>query len=250
MNPPISIVIADIGNSRIKLAQVGMDSTIEQIVTIAAKESFDLCLPEEKLDWYICSVSPSQTQRLIDWITQNRPSDNSHLLQHNSVPLKLNVDAPEQVGMDRLMAATAAYDLGNGKDVVVVDAGTAVTIDAISNGHFLGGTIFPGSQTEFAALRAQTEQLPLIDEHHFPDFVIGKSTSAAIQSGVIHGQVGAIKHIAHLMADQLNEPTIVATGGGLAPLRSELPSEWIYIPNLVLHGIGTTVAKSAEQRVD
>lgn len=237
-----SMVIADIGNSHIKIAQVGPERRIGGLVSIAECEPIQLDLPCKQLEWYLCSVSPSETERLVAWLATNRSDDRVHQLSYQSVPLSVEVNEPGRVGLDRLMAAVAANELAAGRDVVVIDSGTAVTIDAVSNSRFLGGTIFPGMQTAFASLRAETEQLPLIEEYQYPEFVIGKSTREAILSGVIHGQVGAIKHIAGLVIDQLDSPEVVVTGGGIKPLGPSLPDHWKYVSDLVLQGIGLTAS--------
>lgn len=236
--PNITAILADIGNSRIKLAAMESDSTkLLPLVSIPDDASIEIEAPEVPLPWFICSVSPSQTARLKRWIKENRPTDDIHLLSHQDIPLEVCIEAPEKVGVDRLMAATAAQNTATSNDVVIIDAGTAVTIDAISGDQFLGGTISPGSQTAFESLRQNAEQLPLIDEYHLPERVIGKSTSQAIQAGVMFGQIGSIRYVAEQVASQLNNPTFVATGGGLKPLMSQLPTDWNYIPDLVLDGI-------------
>ena len=243
----ITTVLADIGNSCSKLAGVDAHgNTLVPLATIPDNAVIQIDAPSSPLNWFICSVSPSQTTRLTDWIHENRPADSHVVLKHQDIPLELKVDAPDKVGVDRLVAATAAHAISDGKDVVVIDAGTAVTIDAVSDNQFLGGTIFPGCQTAFESLRQNAEQLPLIDEYHLPDEIVGKSTSKAIQAGVMFGQIGSIRYIAEQIAQQLNDPMFVMTGGGLTPLLGDLPNHWIHIPHLVLDGV-RRIARSCEQ---
>lgn len=236
--PKSTVILADIGNSSIKLAFAETDSTkLVTLATISDGSPIQIDVPENTDSWFVCSVSPTQTKRLKDWVGENRQTDSWHLIGHQNVPLQICVEAPEQVGVDRLIAAAAAMALADGRDVVVIDAGTAVTIDAVSGDQFLGGTISPGCQTAFESLRRNAEQLPLIDDHKLPETIIGKSTSQAIQSGVMFGQLGSIQYIANQVASQLNDPIFVATGGGLKPLLAKLPADWNYVPNLVLDGV-------------
>lgn len=243
MNPKDPIVLTDIGNSRIKLK---VDS--KSFPAINENAPFEIGLPPHPHQWFICSVSPSETQRLTQWISRERPNDSVHKITHSDVPLQIKLQGPTQVGLDRLMAATAATQKLGGGDLVVIDAGTAVTIDAVSNGNFLGGTISPGSQTEFEALREKAEQLPLINEYQLPENAIGKSTCEAIQSGVLLGQAGSITHIARMIAAELHQPKIVATGGGLVPIRKLLPDDWTYANDLVLDGIAIVAKRVLDSR--
>lgn len=236
--PEITTIVADIGNSGIKLACLRDElSYLIPLDTIPAESPIAFTFSETSLDWFICSVSPSQTARLQNWITQNRPTDSQHLLSYRDIPLEICLETPDKVGVDRLVAATAASHIADRKDVVVIDAGTAVTIDAVSDGKFLGGTIFPGCETAFESLRRNAEQLPLIEKYHLPEKIIGKSTSEAIQSGVIYGQIGAIRYIAESMARQLEDPAFIITGGGIQPFLSELPPDWKFVVGLVLDGV-------------
>lgn len=235
------LVVADVGNSRIKLVwDVAENPVPFGAASLSHDQEFDLELPDHRMTWVICSVTPTQSRRMTQWVADHRPDDLVHMLCHDDVDIPIEVDFPRQVGLDRLMAATAACQIAQNRDVVVIDAGTAVTVDAVSVGKFLGGTIFPGSQTEFEALRAKAEQLPLIKEYDLPESVIGKSTSEAIRSGVLYGQVGSIIYVAQQIAKILVNPVFVATGGGLQPIGELLPKDWVYVPGLVTDGIRMT----------
>jgi type III pantothenate kinase len=122
------------------------------------------------------------------------------------------MDNPKEVGADRIANAVAAHDLYGGP-CVAVDFGTATTVDAVSTkGEYLGGAIAPGIQISMDALfqrAAALRKVELVPPRH----VIGKSTVEAIQSGSVHGFVGAVDHLVDLFVEELGPSTVVATGG-------------------------------------
>ena len=102
------------------------------------------------------------------------------------VPLAVRVDRPGEVGADRLVNALAAARL-YGTPAVVVDFGTATTLDCVAaDGAYVGGAIAPGLELGLEALAARTAKLPRI-ELRAPDRAIGRDTVSAMQSGTIFG---------------------------------------------------------------
>ena len=127
-----------------------------------------------------------------------------------TVPLPIRVDRPGEVGPDRLVNAYAAAHL-YGTPAVVVDCGTATTLDAVDHaGAFVGGAIAPGLVLGLEALAARTARLPRV-EPHLPDGPIGRDTAAAIRAGSVLGHRAMIEGLLARMRRQL------AAGGGLAP---------------------------------
>lgn len=127
--------------------------------------------------------------------------------------LKIKYNSPENLGVDRLVAAFAAVEK-YGKPSVVCDFGTATTIDAVnSRGEFLGGIIAPGMNLLSEALFLKTSKLPRV-EIVKPETVIGDSTVKAIQAGIYFGYNGLVDGIIKRMIDELDDsPRVVATGG-------------------------------------
>jgi type III pantothenate kinase len=138
--------------------------------------------------------------------------------------LKIKYNPPSSVGIDRMVAASAAVHK-YGKPCIVCDFGTATTIDAVnSGGEYLGGTIAPGMNVLADALFEKTSKLPKI-EIKKPESVIGNSTVASIQAGIYFGYVGLVDGIIRRMIEELGEkPKIIVTGGlaGLIVESSEL----------------------------
>ena len=232
------LVAVDIGNSSAKIcfAENRLGDWISNWSGQISELDRDW-LPEEKAEWWICSVNKPSLNELREWLKANRATDEVHVIDRRDIPMQVNVSAPDRVGVDRLVAAYGASIRYPDRDLVVVDAGTAVTIDAVVDQEFVGGTISPGSRIEFEALLSQTDQLPLLEAGELPENVIGRSTEEAIRSGVLFGQVGSITFLAAEISKQLNQPKVIATGGGAIQLQRLLPAAWEFVPNLVLDGI-------------
>lgn len=177
------------------------------------------------------------------------------------VPISTALVRPDATGPDRLVAAWAASTL-HGTPVIVVDLGTATTVDAVdADGFFLGGAILPGLGLGAQALAEGTARLPRV-ELGLPLEAIGSDTVSALQSGIVIGHVGAVRELALRMHARISpvgagSPTgaratptrVVVTGGHAAatwaeaawcePAGSGLPAiADVLDPDLVLRGLG------------
>ena len=128
------------------------------------------------------------------------------------VPIGNAYQSPETLGVDRLAAAVAAVEVMGCKDCLVVDFGTAITIDLVEGGVYRGGNISPGARTRFRALHDYTGRLP---ECSPTDEVLeyGSTTSQAIEQGVMQGITYEIEgYISHFSAQNV-KITLIFTGG-------------------------------------
>jgi type III pantothenate kinase len=126
--------------------------------------------------------------------------------------MPIRIDNPLEVGADRLVNAVAAYDVVGGA-CVVVDFGTGINFDAVSaEGEYLGGAIAPGLEISLTALVERAARIPRIELAE-PEAAIGRSSRAAIQSGVVFGFAGLIDGIARRIEEELGEARFLATGG-------------------------------------
>ncbi|MBS1795715.1 MAG: type III pantothenate kinase [Acidobacteria bacterium] len=151
--------------------------------------------------------------------------------------LVIRYSPPENLGVDRLVAAFAAREK-YGAPVIVGDFGTATTIDAVSAaGEYLGGVITPGPNTLSEALHIKTSKLPRVELRR-PESVIGRTTVGSIQAGVFYGYVGLTEGILRRMLDELGEPArIVATGGFAGLIAADCPLIETVDENLMLDGL-------------
>lgn len=143
----------------------------------------------------------------------------------------------KQLGVDRLLAALAAYERYK-RGLVVVDAGTAITVDFVdASGAFRGGAIAPGLGLSVRALHDATGQLPLVEVASARS-AIGGDTRSAINAGVVRGMAGLVDRLVHDVAcGGKMKPFAVATGGGMKLLRKYCTSIAHVHPHLVLEGL-------------
>jgi type III pantothenate kinase len=131
--------------------------------------------------------------------------------------MAIHYDNPQEVGADRIANGVAAYQKYGGP-CVVVDFGTAITFDAISEkGEYLGGVICPGLGVSAEALFARAARLPRVEIRE-PERVIGTNTVASIQSGLFYGAVGLLDGVLDRLVAVLGRETHVVATGGQAPL--------------------------------
>jgi type III pantothenate kinase len=129
--------------------------------------------------------------------------------------MPLRYDNPREIGPDRLVNAVAGYERVGGA-CVVVDFGTAVTFDVVSeNGEYEGGIIFPGVEISLEALSERAAALPKIDLGR-PRALVGKTTIDAIRSGVVYGYAAMVDGMIGRLRDEMGEATEVIATGGLA----------------------------------
>ena len=129
--------------------------------------------------------------------------------------MPIRIDNPREVGADRLVNAVAAYERFRSA-CVVVDFGTAITYDVVSDqGEYLGGIIMPGIEISMDALYERAAKLPKVEPLE-PRSLIGKSTVEAIRSGIAYGFAGQVEGIVRRMREELGEGTPVLLTGGLA----------------------------------
>ena len=160
------------------------------------------------------------------------------LLTHE---IKLGIEncyqRPEQVGSDRLANAVAGKDLF-GLPLIIVDIGTAITLDVInSKSQYLGGVIMPGPQMSAEALYQKAARLPQISFEE-TEQIIGRSTETSIRSGLFNGIVGSIDYLAEQIQKETGEKSKVVATGGLGEYvvrKSRYISQ--YHPNLNLLGL-------------
>jgi type III pantothenate kinase len=136
------------------------------------------------------------------------------------LPAAPRVDPGTNVGPDRLVNTTGAYDR-HGGDLIVVDFGTATTFDVTAvDGAYVGGVIAPGVNLSLEALHQAAAALPHVDVTK-PAKVIGTNTVACMQSGVFWGYIGLVRGICDRIREEYGRPMRVIGTGGLAPLFSQ-----------------------------
>jgi len=263
-------IAADIGNARIKLGLFTdgcaaiLPEPVQTLSLVGKEPELDRIaswLADIPLTWWIASVNRPAATRLIDWLHEHRPGDRVVLLASGDLPLVVRLERPDMVGIDRLVDAVAVNRLRDAnRPAVIVDVGTAITVDLVSaDGAFLGGAILPGIQMAARALHHFTDLLPLVDcsELAAPPPALGDATVPAMKSGLFWGAVGAIRQLIEQLCkaatsgrgQRAENPEgwggsltaapaqVFLTGGAGAAVGDLLGRETRHVPNLTLSGI-------------
>ena len=158
-------------------------------------------------------------------------------------------DSPREVGADRIANAVAAHGLFPDSHKVIVDFGTAITVDAVSaKGEYLGGAIAPGLDTAATALFSSTAQLPRVELVE-PVGAIGKSTVASVQSGILYGTAGLVDGLVDRVVDELGGAArVIATGGMASVLARHCRTIEMTEPLLTLDGLRLIYERNADGR--
>lgn len=170
----------------------------------------------------ISSVVPDANFQVKSFVRQYLKCDPQLLSSGNlDIGMPILLDNPKELGADRLINAFAAWETWK-QALVVIDFGTATTFDVVSGkGEYLGGVIAPGVNLSLEALQHAAAKLHGIAITH-PGAVIGKNTTAAMQSGIFYGYAGLIEGIvSRIKAERGDEKMLVIATGGLAPLYAD-----------------------------
>ena len=151
--------------------------------------------------------------------------------------MAIHYDNPLEVGADRIADSVAAFEKYGGP-CIIVDFGTAITFDAVSEkGEYLGGVIAPGIGISSEALFARAARLPRVEIRE-PERVIGTNTVASMQSGLFYGSVGLVDGVLDRMCAVLGPKTrVIATGGQAEFLALALKHKPPVDPFLTLEGL-------------
>ncbi len=153
--------------------------------------------------------------------------------------LNIRYRNPLEVGSDRIAGAIAAASLFPDKNAVIVDFGTATTIDALTaERDYLGGLIMPGLRLAMESLDARTARLPKVEIRKPPE-LLGRSTVESIQAGLYYGNVAILRHLCAEVRERYfaGQPTVLIGTGGFARLFEEEGIFDALVPELVLLGL-------------
>lgn len=241
------LMVIDVGNTRTKWAQVQADGSLTdmQVCTNTTLATSELKKALTKVDKVVIAnvageaIAQQLTAMVSDQVTVVFPA-----AQAEACEVINSYDQKEALGIDRWAAVIAAWQM-NKQPTIVVNAGTAITIDALSKdnvtkkGIFMGGCILPGLQLMYRALTDSTAKLASTSDGVVTMFP--KNTQDAIQTGCMNAVVGAVvlqmkqleKHYAFL-------PKIVISGGDAVKIAEALKPQLkriVVADNLVLHGL-------------
>ena len=242
----INLLVLNVGNTRLSIGVfVAGELTYSMRVAHAQRsewparigEAWERLKPLDQPAVAGASVNPPLLEPIEHAVKQATGQTIEWVGKEIDLPVKLLTREPEKTGVDRVLNIAAAYEQ-MGKACVVVDAGTAVTVDLCNDqGEFLGGAILPGAALQLRAMSEHTAALPKVELVN-PTEPIGTSTASAMQLGVFHGIRGTVRELVENYATELgNWPDIIATGGDAAVLFDGWELIHAIAPDLTLYGI-------------
>lgn len=231
----------DQGNSRTKVALFDEQGRIEKSLMYKSFSSADV---ERLFSLY------SITDSIISSVVNIEPAVVNVLARHSRkfilfdhttpTPIKNLYDTPETLGLDRLAAAVGAAGLCPNENLLIIDAGSAITYDYLTaDGEYLGGNIAPGIKMRFTVLKQMTKKLPMVeaeDNELIPLF--GKNTRDAIAAGVIRGVSYEVKGYMRTLREKVDHYETYLTGGSAPYILNNVRSAHMHIEkHLVLIGL-------------
>jgi len=238
----------DAGNTFIKVALME-DGAILSLASFPLADAKALLQHVSSLpaaDACILSSVSSVEPEVIDVLKQ-KAAHFMELTAATPIPIRNLYKTPETLGKDRLAAVVGAYSLFPGKDILVMDAGTALTIDFIDkDGNYHGGNISPGLNMRFRALHDYTQKLFL--QTQTDDFeMIGTSTASAITSGVQFGMIFEINTYVNHFVKKFPRLVTILTGGDANFFVNKIECCIFAEPNLVFIGLENIIKFNLKQ---
>ena len=241
-------VVVDIGNTRMKWG-LCRDGRIARMAAVQSMNPDAWTAKAARWDlprgtrWVVALVNMTPLIPFVDWLSAR--GDGIERVVEEEVGLPMAVDEPAKVGIDRLLTALAAVRrVSQGRPVVTVNVGTAMTVDFVNaDGIFIGGQILPGPQTMAKSLRDYTDRLPRVEtEPMFMSEYCGKNTVDAIKAGIHNAIIGAGYNAVWSFADEMGQPvSVFVTGGGYRFfVREDFPADEtdvVFDKRLTLDGI-------------
>ena len=238
-------LIVDIGNTSTKLAVFDGKIKISQArINGLSCEELEKELNGIKVQQAIVSSVKEIPPFIFELFLSNIPY--VHVLSHKSkLPFKIEYDTPETLGPDRIAAVAGAFSVFEGQDVLVIDAGTALTFEFLSTNVYKGGNISPGLNMRFKALNKFTDKLPLIslsENYSNP----GRNTNDAILAGVITGVTYEINEYIRTFKNKHIEFKLILTGGDGELLKDKINYQIAYMPDIVIDGLNYILEYNAK----
>lgn len=230
----------DQGNSRTKIALFKKDGRIvknllyKSFTSADVERLFSLYPITQSIVSSVANMEPAVINAL------NRLSKKFVLFDHlTPLPIKNCYQTPETLGHDRIAAAIGAAHLCPGQNLLIVDAGSAITYDFVSAEQgYLGGNIAPGIKMRLTVLHQMTKKLPQVEvEQNALTPLFGKNTKEAIAAGVVRGVVFEVKGYMRALSEQGIDFVAFATGGHAPYILNGVKDGMRHEPNLVLIGL-------------
>jgi len=240
-------LVIDIGNTRTKFSVFNWGEVLITVpVESIGSEHIEL-LKEEYPDLkkVILSSVKSYPEKFKNYLSNNFQKF-IELNEHTLLPIENCYQTKNTLGKDRLAGVVGAFDLFPKRNILVIDAGTTITYDILTeSGKFLGGNISPGIEMRFKALNQFTGKLPKI-EIRTMDKLFGSSTEEAILAGVQHGVVFEVDKAIDTFKEFYNNLKVIITGGDADFFDKKLKNSFFVHFNLIALGLNRILEHNGE----
>ncbi len=242
-------LVIDIGNTTGKIAVCEgteiIESAVYQKITIREVSYFITAYNE--LKGAIFSSVANHSRELIDYLDSTFDPF-LELNNHTDLPLKNKYKTRETLGYDRIAAVTGAHTIFPENNVLVIDAGTAITFDMVTReSEYIGGNISPGLSMRFRALNKYTSRLPLLDYTETGSEFLGNSTDEAIILGVTWGLIHEIEGYIHEVSHRFENLKVILTGVDANLFDKKLKSSIFVVSHLNLIGLNRILDHNARK---
>jgi type III pantothenate kinase len=241
-------IVVDIGNSRVKWGRCLGEVLSEVAYLLPDSADWNNAAEAWRLTpgtrWVVSGVHPDRRRSLVEWITDR--GDHPVILESpRQLPIRVDLEEPDHVGIDRLLDAVAARSrCSAGTPAVIIGAGTAVTVNYVNeSGAYVGGAIFPGIRLMARVLNEHTALLPFVAVEVGPQSMPAKSTPEAIRAGILGAVVGGVeKLVQELQSCSARPAPVFLSGGDGALIRPLLGFQVQLWPEMTLEGIRLSAA--------
>ena len=231
-------LIIDVGNSFVKLA-VFKDGKLTVKHKVKSKDVLKTLrqIRREYKNLQNTIISSVGRLRRADINYLNKYFKVLSLTSETKIPFKNLYSTPKTLGIDRIALVCASIEQFSDKNVLIIDAGTCITFDFITNNNdYLGGAISPGIRMRYKALHNFTANLPLLETEK-PKMDIGNSTADAMHLGVVQGVLFEIDGAIQKYKLKYSDLTVILTGGDTKFLSKQLKSSIFANSNFLLEGL-------------
>ncbi len=230
-------LVIDIGNTRTKFSVMNRGEVLITVPVDELKPEHIGLLKHEYPDLQkaiLCSVKDYPGALKVEL---ERFEKFIELDENTQLPVKNLYKTPGTLGKDRIAAAVGAFDLYPESNLLIIDAGTAITYDIVNaSGEFLGGNISPGIEMRFQALHTFTGKLPLVKRQSF-DKLFGTTTEEAILAGVQNGVIFEVDKAIDTFKDFYKNLKVIITGGNAEFFDRKLKNSFFVNFNLIALGL-------------
>lgn len=240
-------LIIDLGNTNSKLGVFQKGTIIElfRFNNLEKRHIVDILFKYPKINKSIISSVVDINAEITNYLYQNLKYS-IELNYKTRSPIKIKYNSKSTLGNDRIAGVVGANNIFPNSNVMVIDIGTAITYDFISDKNiFIGGNISPGLNLRYKALNKFTSRLPLLEKKEIFDF-IGTDTNSAIISGVQNGIIYEIDAYIDEFNSQHEDCKIILTGGDSFFFETKLKNAIFAEPNLVLIGLNKILEYNAQ----